>query len=57
MMTDRDRAFFNLTPAKLFVVTQKWNEAKTEAEKALTINKRCGFEKRASEAQELIQQV
>ena len=56
-LTDGDRAFFYLTRAKLLVITQKWDEAKTEAEKALTINKRCGFEKRASEAQEILTQI
>ena len=49
-LTDGDKAFFYLTRAKLLVICQNWAEAKTEAEKSLTINQRCGFDKRARDA-------
>lgn len=56
-LTDADRAFFYLTQAKLFDCFQDWERAKIEAEKALKINQRCGFDKRARDAQELLTQI
>ena len=56
-LTDGDRAFFYLTRAKRFVCSRNWDEAQVEAEKALVINQRCGFDKRASDAEELLTQI
>ena len=56
-LTDGDRAFLYLTRAKLLVICQDWAEAKSEAEKSLTINKKCGFDKRARDAQNLLEQL
>ena len=56
-LTDADRAFFYLTQAKLFACTQDWERAKVEAEKALKINRKCGLDKRARDAQELLTQI
>ena len=46
-LTDGDRAFFYLTRAKLLIVTERFDEAKTEAKNALEINKKCGLDTRA----------
>ena len=56
-LTDGDRAFFYLTRAKLFVCSRNWGGAQVEAEKALVINQRCGFDKRAQDAEELLTQI
>ena len=56
-LTDGDRAFFYLTRAKLYVCSQNWNGAGVEAEKALKINQKCGFDKRAKDTQELLTQI
>ena len=49
-----DREFFCLTRAKLFVCSENWVGAQAEAEKALVINQRCGFDERARDAEELL---
>ena len=36
-LTDGDRAFFYLTRAKFHFIAKNWVDARTEAEKALTI--------------------
>ena len=56
-LTDGDKVFFYLTRAKLLVVSQRWVEARSEAEKSLTINQRCGFDKRAKDAENLLEQL
>ena len=56
-LTDGDRAFLHMTRAKLFMCGQDWKEAGKEAQKALELNQRCGFVKRAKEAEELLAQV
>jgi tetratricopeptide (TPR) repeat protein len=53
-LTEGDKAFFYLTKAKLLVCEQNWQDAKTEAQKALDLNKKCKLDKRAREAKELL---
>ena len=56
-LTDGDKAFFHMTWAKLFVCTKDWHRAEMEAQEALDLNQRCGFDKRARENQELLTQI
>ena len=56
-LTEGDKAFLYMTRARLFVCSQDWQEARSEAQKALDINQRCGFDKRAKEAIELLAQL
>lgn len=56
-LTEGDRAFLYMTRAKLCVCGEEWREARTEAQKALDLNQRCGFEKRAREASEFLTQI
>ena len=56
-LTDGDKAFFYLTRAKLCVCSKDWRGAQVEAERALDLNQRCGFEKRAGEAREFLTQI
>lgn len=53
-LTDGDKAFLYMTRAKLSVCNRDWQEARVEAQKALDLNQRCGFHKRAREAMELL---
>lgn len=53
-LTEADKAFLYMTRAKLLVCSEDWQEARSEAQKALEINQRCGFDKRAREASELL---
>ena len=56
-LTNADKAFYYLTRAKLLVLSENWVEAKSEAEKSLTINQSCGFHERAKVAQNLLEQL
>lgn len=56
-LTEGDKAFLYMTRAKLFVCGQDWQEARMEAQKALDLNQKCGFDKRAKEAIELLTQI
>ncbi len=53
-LTDGDKAFFYLTSAQLYVNCGERATASEYAQKALEINRRCGFHDRAKRAEELL---
>lgn len=56
-LTDGDKAFLYMTRAKLRVCSEDWREARKEAQRALELNQRCGFDERAKKARELLAQI